>query len=205
MEKKDKYEGGFVVRAICELLGAPKEHIDATMKTLVEKAKSLPDAKVLKEKVFEAKEHDNGLFSSFVELEISFKKFNGLMDFCFNFMPSSIEIVEPEKFSIDAQTINAWINELQGRLHQVDKVAKESTLYRTAINKQIAALVRTNILTHLMHGPLEPKSLSDYVGINEASIKPFIDMLVKNKQIKLEGEKYTLAKKVKFDDNKTCS
>jgi len=201
--KREEYseqldEGGLVVRAICELLGKPKEHIDNTMKLLVKKAKEFPNSKVLKEKVFEAKKQENELFSSFVELEILFNNLSTLMDFCFNFMPSSIEVIEPEKIKIETRTLTSWINELQGRLHQVDKIAKESNIFRKIINKQFNTIIRTNILTHLKQGDISEKELPNYIGINKESLKPFLDLLIKKKQIKLENGKYKLAKKVKF-------
>jgi hypothetical protein len=196
LEKLDK--GGMAVRAICELLGTPKEHIEKTMATLIEKAKQLPKTTVTKENVHKTQKQENGLFSSFVEFELMFDNLNALMDFCFNFMPSSIEVIEPEKITLDSHIITAWLNDLQGKFHQIDKIAKESNLYKQAINKQFNTIVRTNILTHLKQGDIAKKEIGDYLGINEESLKPWLDLLIKKGQIKLEKGKYKLAKPVKF-------
>jgi len=199
LEKLDK--GGAVVRTICELLGSPKEHIDKTMQILVQKAKDYKNSQVIKAKVFETKEQENGLFSSFVEFEILFNDLAALMGFCFDFMPSSVEIIEPEKSKIDAQTFTSWINEMQAKLHQVDKIAKESNIYKKIINKQLNTIIRTNILTHLKQGEIKKEEMPHYIGINEKSLKPYLDLLIKKNQIKLEGGKYKLAKPVKFKND----
>ncbi|MBW2994824.1 hypothetical protein KY312_00580 [Candidatus Woesearchaeota archaeon] len=202
MEKEEIYnqieKGGLVIRTVCELLGGPKEHIDDTMKILVQKAKEYPKSTVLKEKIFETKEQEEGLFSAFTEFEILFNNLNTLMSFCFDFMPSSVEVVEPEKLSIDAHAMTSWINELQAKLHHVDKVAKETNVYKQIIHKQMNTIIRTNILTHLKQGDIEEKELQNYIGINEKTLKPYIDLLTKKKLIKLEDGKYKLTKPVKF-------
>jgi len=97
-----------------------------------------------------------------------------------------------------ANTLTSWINELQTRLHHVDKVAKESNMYKKAIHKQLNTVIRTNILTHLKHGDIDEKEISNYLGINEESLKPYLEMLIEKNQIKLEKGKYKLVKDIKF-------
>src|SRR3989344_4953966 len=101
--------GGILVRTICEILGGPKEHVEETIKVLVQKASELKDVWLIKYKIYPAEKQDK-LFASFAEIEILFKNQSELLDFCFNFMPSSVEILEPQKFVMTSQTLAEWIN-----------------------------------------------------------------------------------------------
>src|SRR3989338_4265862 len=83
-------------RAILEVLGRPKEHVENTIKTLVAKAKERHDVSVINEKFADIRE-EGKLFSTFVELEIVAKGTNNLSAFCFDFMPSSIEVDKPDQ------------------------------------------------------------------------------------------------------------
>src|SRR3989344_1166139 len=81
-------------RAIIEMLGAPKEYIDKILRDYIAKIKN-EGAKIVSERYEEAVQQDK-LFSNFVEMEILFDKPSQLLSFCFESMPSSIEIIEPE-------------------------------------------------------------------------------------------------------------
>jgi hypothetical protein len=203
---KEKYteileKGGLVVKAICELLGSPKEHIEKTMELLVKKARELKKTDILKAKVYETREQENSLFSSFVEFEILFHNMESLMGFCFDFMPSSVEIVEPEKISIESRILSSWINELQAKLHNVDMIAKKSSMLQKIVNRRFNTVVRTNILTHLMKQDLNREELARLVGIKEEGLKPYLELLKKKGEIKFENKKYRLAKPVQFKDD----
>jgi hypothetical protein len=201
MEKSIKEiveKGGVYCRFVIELVGGPKEHIEHTMKILVEKAKEFPDSKVEKSKIYEVKETEGGYFSTFTEIEMVFKKIDGLMDFCYVFYPSSVEVLQPEKLVLDARTFSAWLNELQHKIHSMDKVAKDHSIYKELTTMQLNTIIRTNILTHLKEKELDEKEIQDYVGINLQSLKPYLDSLVNRKEIKFEHGKYKLAKPVKF-------
>jgi len=79
-------------RAILEVLGKPKEHVESTVKMLVDKVKENPDNSVLNEKFADVRQEGETMFSTFVELEMVFKGIGPLAGFCFDFMPSSVEI-----------------------------------------------------------------------------------------------------------------
>lgn len=113
------------VRAIIEILGSPQEHVNKTMQMILAKVKEYPEMKVLKEQLFTAeKMGDKPLWSTFAELEVEAKKVETLTGFCFDFMPSSLEILEPEELKMEHHTVSDFLNDLIGRLHQYDMVLK---------------------------------------------------------------------------------
>lgn len=114
-------------RIINEVLGAPKDHVETTLKLLVDNMRQNKNTKVMSESIFEAtKLPDKPLYSSFVELDIEFKSLEDLMGFCFDYMPSSIDILEPEELGLEASSLNELFNELMARLHQNDMMLKNA-------------------------------------------------------------------------------
>ncbi|MBI1972543.1 hypothetical protein HYS50_00900 [Candidatus Woesearchaeota archaeon] len=112
-------------RAIIEILGSPEEHVKKTMQMILEKIRQYPDTKIVSEKMFPAeKMKDKPLWSTFAELEMEVKQVQTLTGFCFDFMPSSLEIMEPEALALQHHAISDFLNDLLARLHQYDMVLK---------------------------------------------------------------------------------
>jgi hypothetical protein len=112
-------------RAVIEVAGFPKDHIEGVMKKVVEKLKE--NFEVIKSEIFESvelKDKLTGFWSVFSEIEIKFEDINRLTLFCFEFMPSSIEILEPEQLNFKSMDFAGFINDLLARLHEYDMVVK---------------------------------------------------------------------------------
>jgi len=88
------------VETVCviELVGSPKEHVEEVMKKIVDKVKE--SYKLVDSKTFDAKQMDK-LWAIFSELTIKFDKIEDLFGFCFDYMPSSVEIINPNKFIVN--------------------------------------------------------------------------------------------------------
>jgi len=111
------------IRAIIEILGYPKDHIENTMELILKKLKEEKDVEYLSDKIHEAKETGK-LFSTFAEVEFKLPTLENLIDFCFNYMPSSIEILSPEKFNLETSEVSGFLNDLMARLHRTDMLLK---------------------------------------------------------------------------------
>ena len=140
--------------AIIELVGAPKEHIEQTMEKVITLIEENKDQEILKKEITEPKEQEFPhpqkkdekikVWSTFAELEVSFKDFDTLTNFCFEFMPSSIDILEPLTLEIDAQEINNSLNDILARLHQQSKVIMEYAALKKRIQEANARRLSGN-------------------------------------------------------------
>ncbi len=179
-EKKDLIR----CRAILEVLGKPKEHVEKTIKTLVEKAKENPEISILDEKYAEIKPQEKTMFSTFVELEMVVKGITELTGFCFDFMPSSLEIEKPEQFVLKNRDISNILNDLQARLHKVDMIAKTSAAERDFLKRNLNTML-SNIITILIKlnkNTLE--GISKFSGINQEEMEKHLEKLIKEGKIK---------------------
>ena len=128
-----------VARVIIEMLGAPKEYIEKTLTDYIAKLKK-DGIKIIKEEVEPAKKQ-NELFSTFVELDIEFEKLDDLMGFCFDSMPSSVEILEPEELKRTSTDLSNHLNDLQAKLHEVDMVVKTTRAQNAVLDKNAMNVV----------------------------------------------------------------
>jgi len=113
-----------VSKVIVEVVGKPKEHVDKVINEIVKNVEAKDDIKLLTSKIFEPASVENDLFSGFCELEIETPNLRRLMEFSFDFMPSSIEILEPKEVLFDTVDIQDLMNDLLARLHQYATVIK---------------------------------------------------------------------------------
>ena len=113
-------------RSIIELVGGPKEYVEKAMGIVIDKLKQDLHVKLKDHKVFDAKplEGKQPLFTAFCEIEIEAKDVEDLFGFCFDFMPSSVEVYDPTQLVMKADALNGMVNELISKLHQYDMAFK---------------------------------------------------------------------------------
>ncbi|MBN2421328.1 hypothetical protein JXB27_03560 [Candidatus Woesearchaeota archaeon] len=217
-EVKEEFELGsegvkFV--AIIELLGSPKKYVSDTLKSYVEAIKKNPDFYILSSKIStpkkaekdekdpQSKDIKTDLFAAFVELEVATKRKAKLFDFCFNYMPSSIEVVEPMNITYSANEMSKYLTDIQGTLHHVDFTLKQVNAANQILNQRnqnisrnMIQMLQNNIILSLKEK--NNKSLDDLAkntGVPPDQLKPFLDKMVAAGEIKLDKEKYSLVKK----------
>jgi len=182
--------GQVLARIIIEMLGAPQDYITKTMHSYVDKLKGTHT--VLKSEVAEA-EQKNKVFSIYAELEMKFEDLPELMDFCFESMPSSVEIVEPASFTLPVDKLNAFLNDLQSRLHEADAIIKTERTRQQMLDINTLNVFRRFLLYLIEKGHATASEMSHYAGVHPNQLIPFLDKLVDDKKIKKEGEKYAIA------------
>ena len=127
------------VRTILEILGSPKDHVEDTMKFVIGKAKEGFD--LISEKRYETEEV-NGLWSTFCELDINFNNPEQLTIFCFDFMPSSVEILEPINMNMKCTNLSNLFNDLLAKLHRYDMVVKNMNAENVILKKKLGNSVK---------------------------------------------------------------
>ena len=177
-------------RAIIEMLGAPREYIENTLKTYVQKLKK-EGLHIVHEEYAPAEEKGK-FFSVFVDLEIRFKDYLELLNFCFDSMPSSVEIIEPAEIKMNPGDLTDFLNDLQARLHEVDLVFKTSKAEKELLDRNAMNVLRNFIRMLLQNGPKPIEDLSKSVGIKPEELKPILNHMLEQHLLKKEEEQYVL-------------
>ena len=110
-------------RIIVEILGSPEKHVKEVINLVVDKIKHEKDTKIIKESISEPKEV-KGFISMFAEMELETPDVTTLMNICFDYMPSSVEILGPDKLEFNSRYLTDLMNDILAKLHQYDMVMK---------------------------------------------------------------------------------
>ena len=178
-------------KIIIEILGKPKEHVEKTLRMYVDKIKDDSDLIVLNSEFADAQEKGD-LWATFVELELIIKGVPKLIAFCFDYMPSSVEILKPEEFNMKKSTVEDLLNDLQARLHNVDMIIKQQKNENEFLKKNLNNSAGNAILIALAQGSLDKEKLSKVTGIASKELGIFLDNLIKENKISKENELYSL-------------
>ncbi len=178
-------------RTIIEVLGKPKEHVENSIKEYVEHINQDSELVVLNKEYSELKEHGK-LWSQFAELDLVVKGTQKLISFCFEYMPSSIEVIKPESLQMTGGEISRFLNDLQARLHNVDMIVKQLKAENDFLKLNMNAVIHNAILICLKVSKLTLEQLSQITGVDKKELEIFVEKLLKENKIKKEDGQYTL-------------
>ena len=216
-------------RAIIEVLGKPKEHVEKSIKDYIEHIKKDAELVILNEEYSETKEIEetitepleereqnkvtsrmasdeavtekdlqkdkkvHNLWSKFVELDLVIKGTSKLIAFCFDYMPSSLEVLKPEHLIMTNPELSSFLNDLQARLHNVDMAVKQLKAENDFLRLNMNAILHNAVMICLKVSKLNIEQLSHITGVEKKDLEAFVEKLVKDKKIKKENELYSLA------------
>ena len=123
-------------KAIIEILGKPKEHVETTMENVMTELEKKEGITVVDKEVAKIKELEN-FFSTYADLELKVADMDKLIDFCFDFLPSSVDILEPEKFDLDSKKLSDFFNDLLAKLHQQSMIIRNLHAENTLMKQQL--------------------------------------------------------------------
>ncbi len=84
---------------------------------MLEKIKSDKNLEVKSEHI-EAVKQIKEMFSTFVEVEVKFNDLKRMLQFCFDYMPSSIEILDSENITFKAKEFSSSLNDMLMYMHR---------------------------------------------------------------------------------------
>ena len=122
-------------RIIIEILGSPVEHVERVMKDVMAELDK-KEIKILKKEVNEPKKVEK-FYSSFAEIEFKCADLEKLLDVCFDFMPSVVEIIEPKKFDLGPKVLEDFLNDLLARLHRNSMVIRNLHAENVLMKKEL--------------------------------------------------------------------
>ncbi len=107
----------FTIRANIEVLGFPEDHVKEVMNKVIEKLKTEEGMELLKQELTDTAKIKEKFFSTFVEVEMKMHDFAKLLNFCYDYLPSGLEILDTEKITMPIREFSFGLNEMLGKLH----------------------------------------------------------------------------------------
>lgn len=185
-----EYTKKVIASVLVEVVGKPKEHVIESLKVMIDKIKSEKGLKIKREKTFDPEPTEN-YFTSFSEMEIEFDTPAHIVSFCFDYMPSSIEIIEPVDLKLESHTLAEILNDLLAKLHSANMNLANSRAENQMLKMNSEALLK-NIIMISLKEPRTLEEISPLVGIKPKDLEPFIEGFVKEGKIKKDKNKYSL-------------
>ncbi len=196
LSDKERLDQGWIhCSVIIEVLGKPKEHVEKTIRDFVNEIKEKKEIKVIMEEFAPAEPKEKTLFTEFVELEMWVKGVGSLVWFCFDYMPSSVEVIEPETIKYKCQEFTSFLNDLQARLHAIDMIVKQVTTESSRLQENAKKLLRNIVALVLMEKDADLKEIAARAGLQPEKMEIFLNEMENEKMIFKEGDKYFIAKK----------
>ena len=108
------------------MAGSPAEYVKENLSKHIMILDEVKDIKVHHIKISDPAEikDSKGIYTCFAEADFETENFSRLVETMFDFMPSSVEVIEPGRVSLDMSEATALLNNLSGRLHRYDDIAK---------------------------------------------------------------------------------
>ncbi|MCR4284554.1 MAG: hypothetical protein NUV97_00735 [archaeon] len=117
-----------MIRAIMivEMAGMPPQHVKEKLTEHIEILRKVNDIEVHSITVSEPAEikDSKGIYTCFAEADFETQNFARLSETMFDFMPSSVEVIEPSSVIMDAPEATNLLNNISGRMHRYDEIAK---------------------------------------------------------------------------------
>ena len=182
-------------RAILEVLGKPQEYVEEALKGYLKKLREDGRYKVLNQEMAETKQQEGQeMWSTFAEIEVETKEPKSIVAFCFDYMPSMVEIIEPAEIILTDVEASEFFSDLQGKLHNVDMVAKQTKLENEHLQRNMALLLKNYILVLLTQNNLTLDQISKLTGVNKDKIGDFLDKLIDEKRVDLKEGTYFIVR-----------
>lgn len=141
---------------VVEVLGSPKEHVEKAMKAIIEKLENDKSLRLISQTIYKAEEQElkegdkellqkvpqgkkleeEKLWSTFADIELE-TTLDKLSHLCFDYMPSSIEILEPEELRIKTIEVTNLLNDLQATLHKLDRMVKDFNIENMNLKREL--------------------------------------------------------------------
>lgn len=103
-----------ILKAIIDIAGKPESAVSQAIDKTEEKIENFKGAKVLEVAKAEPElnENTNGMYTAFLDLEIEFDTPRIAMQFIVEYLPTSIEIIEPSKLKISSEEFSDVLNDM---------------------------------------------------------------------------------------------
>jgi hypothetical protein len=124
---------------IIEILGRPVEHVKEAAQTMVTKMAAEQGIKVINKTYHDPilAQDSKTLYTTFTEIEVELDSLDNYFGLLFAYLPSNIEIINPERLQLTNSNLNDLAHKLVTRLHDYDAVTKGAIVERNELTKKL--------------------------------------------------------------------
>lgn len=124
------------IKALIEIIGFPENHVNESVEKVMEMLSKESIMKIVKKDIEKAKKVKE-LWSSIIEVEIDLDDLTALNKFCFDYLPTSIEIQDVKELKFETKEINYYLNDLLAKIHQYNNVIRNLHAETTVLKQKL--------------------------------------------------------------------
>jgi len=123
------------VQIVLEILGRPAENVKEALNTLVVRLGSEPGVNIISKNYHDpiSVEGAKDLYTAFAEVSLELDTIDNYFGIMFAYMPSNIELINPEEIILSNQDLNQLSGKLMQRLHDYDAITKKMIYERDIV------------------------------------------------------------------------
>jgi hypothetical protein len=168
---------------------APKKQESVSDAERIAKGQIL--ARIIIEVLGAPKEHVEEAIKLVVDKIRDSKEMDDLIQFMFNFTPSSVEIVRPTQLSIPALHLNGLFNDFLLKMHDLGLKMKDTSASMQLLKKNTDVLIR-NFLNFVLKEPRSSEEVSKLTGIPKENVSALLANFEKAGIVERQGDSYVL-------------
>jgi len=129
------------VRSIIEIVGSPENYVNELLDKVISKIGERNELRLNGKEIFKAEQiKDKPLWSGFCDVEMDVENLGALMSFCLDFLPSSVEIIEPDTFYLPNSKLNNVFNDLLAKLHENNLNLRNTQAQNILLRRELGKL-----------------------------------------------------------------
>lgn len=193
LDKFIEEKGYIYAHVIFEIAGKPKQHVQKSMDAVIKNIDKDNYIIFVNKEFGEPQENEDGIWSGFIDTEILFRDIQKISYLITNFLPSTINILEPETIKLEQDIATEFFTDLMGHLHSVNTERVQITGVNKQLQKNAHAILRNAVLVSLKDKALTAKEIGNPLGFTEKDILPTLEVMQKRGKIRQEEDKFVLA------------
>lgn len=192
--KVQKKEDGWIeCNATLQMIGKPKDYLVESMNKIIAGIESEDKKYAIFEKEFFDGDEKENYLTYVCEIKMLFSKPLDIIDFSFDYMPSTIEVVDPPNISFESAEFSAFINEMLIKNHDLNMLAKTLSKQGTRLFETQNALLKNITFLSITHGQRSIKQISRNAGVDEKFMENLLNKMVEEKSLVKNGDEYSVS------------
>jgi hypothetical protein len=180
------------INFILEIIGSPKDHVNETIRLVIEQIEDNDDIDVHGKDVSEPEKTDDELFAVFADVNADVEDITTVGHIANNYNPASIELVEPAEITVDRKEFNDLFADTLAKLHINNTQIQELKGFKEDVTRNLNALVRNAVLLSLEQGDKTQEAIADDVGVDPGELDELLDSMIEENRLRRDGDKYTV-------------
>jgi hypothetical protein len=163
------------------------------MNKIIEGIESEDKKYIIFEKEFFDGDNKENFFTYVCELKMLFSKPLDIIDFSFDYMPSTIELIEPANISFNSADFSAFINEMLIKNHDLNMLSKTLSEQGKRLFATQDALLKNITFLSIIYGEKSLKEISKNAGVDEKFMENHLNKMVEENTLVKNGDEYSIS------------